>query len=106
MDAAKSSYFPPHENTPSSTTAWSVDNATHDMDTAYHTQFSDWVRNPENIALMAHQLRRITADYDVALVAGGLRWITQGWPVEKTCVLLFSVLCYQSLCRQVPHVMC
>ena len=73
------------------------------MDEKYNTQFHSWVRSEANVDFVAFYLRRILADYDMPdypdkkAVSRAIRWLTEGWTVQRIAELLIKLFYHWSL---------
>lgn len=58
------------------------------MDQLYNATFYDFVRGEENIMTIARHLLPIAKEYNLRLIASGLRWAMNGWKLESVAKLL------------------
>ncbi|KAK9761203.1 hypothetical protein K7432_014061 [Basidiobolus ranarum] len=71
-----------------------VGKAIHAMDQQYGTQFETWIRNESNTDCVVFYLRKFIIEFEdnnPSAIARAVKWIVQGWSVQKLVELLIKL---------------
>ncbi|KAJ2696399.1 hypothetical protein H4218_004636 [Coemansia sp. IMI 209128] len=58
------------------------------MDSLYDASFHEWLKNEENVSIIASYLQRIANEYPMDRIINALRWLVSSWRVESTAVIV------------------
>ena len=58
------------------------------MDKLYDASFYNFIKNDENVLVIARHLVGIARGFDIRIISNALRWLTNGWSLENIAKLL------------------
>lgn len=71
-----------------------IDNTVREMDDQYDANFGEWVRNEDNLKVVALNLKRYIKEYSEELIVEVIGWIVRHWRIRSTSHLLKELLIF------------
>lgn len=69
----------------------SVDLAVRLMDSRYHTQFYNWIKDEKHCDFIAFHLKKLIVDYDSEQISRAIKWLLEGWTINAQAAVLIKI---------------
>lgn len=66
----------------------SIEETVREMDEKYDANFGEWVRNEENLKVVATNFKKYIEEYSEETVVEVIKWVVKNWKLKSICTLL------------------